>query len=375
MHASHREDLLAYRHLHQPWVAVGRRTHPGPPGRPRRTVLHPRAFQAGAAHGLAARAHVRFGSGCGDADRTRQAGAGGAAPPVGPPHSARYDAVAGHFQTYVRPGGLSCTPAMPTKCSAEMRQRRHIKLLQGLHAALGRAALAPSWISPRHPGSAHTLRLTNAMPTFVCWTHPEIRSLRAGSCFECGLTLKVEPDHHLGFERSLEGVTFDQAREKVSVALKAEGFGVLTEIDVKDTLKRKIDVEFRRYLILGACNPTLAYRALQADPQIGLLLPCNVVIQDGPRGGVVSQWWIRERCTRSARTPLCCQSSRKPISGCGGSSRHSAEASVRATNAVGLTVPIRGSRKTTNLGLNSAQRATNAVRRLQVVPFTRGPRS
>lgn len=89
-----------------------------------------------------------------------------------------------------------------------------------------------------------------------------------------------------GFGRRVEGTLAD-AVEKVTGALKNEGFGVLTEINVKDTLKKKLDVDFRGYVILGACNPPLAHKALTAEPQIGLLLPCNVVVQEVPEGGVV----------------------------------------------------------------------------------------
>lgn len=82
---------------------------------------------------------------------------------------------------------------------------------------------------------------------------------------------------------------YDQALERTTAALKTEGFGVLTTIDVKQTLKQKIDAEFRRYAILGACNPALAHRALQAEIEIGLLLPCNLIVYEtGPGQTVVA---------------------------------------------------------------------------------------
>jgi uncharacterized protein (DUF302 family) len=83
---------------------------------------------------------------------------------------------------------------------------------------------------------------------------------------------------------------YDEAIEAATAALKIEGFGVLTQIDVKATLKQKIGADFKRYIILGACNPTLAHRALTAEMEVGLLLPCNVIIyeDESGEGSVVS---------------------------------------------------------------------------------------
>ncbi len=90
-----------------------------------------------------------------------------------------------------------------------------------------------------------------------------------------------------GFETTLPNVDYADAVQRVTEELKKEGFGVLTEIDVRATLKKKLDVDFRPYVILGACNPPLAKQALEADPQIGLLLPCNVVVQEAKGGGSI----------------------------------------------------------------------------------------
>jgi uncharacterized protein (DUF302 family) len=81
---------------------------------------------------------------------------------------------------------------------------------------------------------------------------------------------------------------YEDALEKVIEALKSEGFGILTEIDVKETLKKKIGADFRKYIILGACNPPLAHKALQSEPLIGLMLPCNVTVEESESGSIVN---------------------------------------------------------------------------------------
>ena len=81
-------------------------------------------------------------------------------------------------------------------------------------------------------------------------------------------------------------MNFDEAISKVTEELKKEGFGILTEIDVTATLKKKLNVDFHKYRILGACNPPFAYRALQAEPKIGTMLPCNVIVQELESGEI-----------------------------------------------------------------------------------------
>ena len=98
----------------------------------------------------------------------------------------------------------------------------------------------------------------------------------------------TQTDPVYGYTAHLPGVSFADARARITDALKAQGFGVLTEIDITTTLKNKIDKDFRPYAILGACNPHLAYKALSAELGIGLMLPCNVCVWEEEGGSVVS---------------------------------------------------------------------------------------
>jgi len=88
------------------------------------------------------------------------------------------------------------------------------------------------------------------------------------------------------FSTKMQKTSYDEAIALVTEELKKEGFGVLTQIDVKETLKMKIDVDFRKYIILGACNPHFAHKALQAEPKLGAFLPCNVVVEELENGRV-----------------------------------------------------------------------------------------
>ena len=87
--------------------------------------------------------------------------------------------------------------------------------------------------------------------------------------------------------KELPGMEYDDAVVRATASLAEEGFGVLTEIDVKATLKKKLDVDFKRYVILGACNPQLAHRAMTGEPFIGVLLPCNVLVMEREGGGSI----------------------------------------------------------------------------------------
>ncbi len=88
------------------------------------------------------------------------------------------------------------------------------------------------------------------------------------------------------FAKTLHGLTYDEAIEKTTKALATEGFGVLTEIDMKAALKKKLDIDFYNYKILGACNPNFAYQALLKEDKIGTMLPCNVIVQEKESGTI-----------------------------------------------------------------------------------------
>ena len=88
------------------------------------------------------------------------------------------------------------------------------------------------------------------------------------------------------FHKTLKGISFDSAIEKLTEKLKEEGFGVLTDIDVRETLKKKLNVDFKKYRILGACNPPFAHKALLAEDKIGVFLPCNIIVEEGRDGEI-----------------------------------------------------------------------------------------
>jgi uncharacterized protein (DUF302 family) len=102
------------------------------------------------------------------------------------------------------------------------------------------------------------------------------------------MPLKEDAMEEKGSLRTRLSVPYEKALDLAKAALKAEGFGVLTEIDVKETLKAKIGADFRKYDILGACNPTIAFMGLQRHLELGLLLPCNVIVYEEGDGSVVS---------------------------------------------------------------------------------------
>ena len=105
--------------------------------------------------------------------------------------------------------------------------------------------------------------------------------------------------------KELPGMEYDDAVARATESLTDEGFGVLTEIDVKATLKKKLDVDFKRYIILGACNPQLAHQAMSGEPFIGVLLPCNVVVMEREGGGSIVAALRTHRRLLAGRQPRC----------------------------------------------------------------------
>jgi len=100
------------------------------------------------------------------------------------------------------------------------------------------------------------------------------------------ISFAKEKNMTYSYQKSVN-LTYEQALEKTTEELQKEGFGVLTEIDVKATMKKKLNIDYNKYKILGACNPPLAHQALSADPEMGVLLPCNVVVYEGEGGKTV----------------------------------------------------------------------------------------
>jgi len=111
----------------------------------------------------------------------------------------------------------------------------------------------------------------------------ELPSLPPHPYIDCGSRREARVSYYLN--KVVQG-GYEQTLARVVEAFKKEGFGVLTEIDVRETLKKKLDVDFRKYRILGMCNPPFAYKALQAEDKIGTMLPCSVVVQEAPGGKV-----------------------------------------------------------------------------------------
>ncbi|GBE15494.1 MAG TPA: DUF302 domain-containing protein [Proteobacteria bacterium] len=105
------------------------------------------------------------------------------------------------------------------------------------------------------------------------------------------------------FFKTVLDLPYEEAKRKVTEALSGEGFGILTEIDVKATLNKKLDVDFRKYVILGACNPSLAFQTLKNEEQIGLMLPCNVVVQEGKDGTTIVSAINPEVAMKSVQNP------------------------------------------------------------------------